>query len=115
MKIKVFISQPMNGKSENDILAERELIQIAVKDRAGGDVEFIDSYFEDYNPDTGCIPLKYLAKSLELLADADVAVFGKGWELARGCVVEHACAVAYGIPVKYIDALEIVGTHPASK
>ncbi len=110
--MKVFISQVMNGKSEEDILAERKTIQIEVTDRAGSKVEFIDSYFEDYNPDTGCVPLKYLSKSLELLADADLAVFGKGWEQARGCVIEHACAVKYGIPVMYVDALDIVGMHP---
>lgn len=102
----------MNGKSEDDILAERKAIMNAVKAKIEDDVEFIDSYFEDYNPETGCIPLKYLAKSLELLADADLAVFGKGWEQARGCVIEHACAVKYDIPVMYVDALDIVGIHP---
>ena len=56
-----------------------------------------NSYFEDYNPKEGSIPLKYLSKSLELLADADVAYFCSGWDTARGCRIEHQCAVEYGI------------------
>lgn len=41
--------------------------------------------------------MKYLAKSLELLVDADVAYFAKGWESARGCRIENQCAIEYGI------------------
>lgn len=97
MKKKLFISQPMNGKTEKEILSAREKAIKSVKAQISDDVEVIDSYFKDYNPDNGCIPLKYLAKSLELLADADVAYFAKGWENARGCRIENACAVAYDI------------------
>lgn len=101
--MKVFISQPMKGKSDEEILSERERIKDAARSRlekeGNSDIEFIDSYFEDYNPDNGCVPLKYLSKSLELLADADVAIFGKGWERARGCVIEHICAERYGIRI----------------
>lgn len=100
--MKIFISQVMRNKSEDEILSERETIKEIVKERLGNNVEFIDSYFEDYNPNSGCIPLKYLAKSLELLADADIAVFGKDWEYARGCVVEHKCSVEYGIGIMYM-------------
>ncbi len=70
---KLFISQPMNGKTEEEILAVRKKAIESAKVMLNEDVEVIESYFEDYNPDKGCVPLKYLAKSLELLADADVA------------------------------------------
>ena len=36
-----------------------------------------------------------LGKSIELLSTADLAYFAKGWETARGCIIEHSCAVAY--------------------
>lgn len=97
----VFISQPMNGKDEAHIKAGRACIKGYVKCKYGDSVIFIDSYLEDYNPKNGCIPMKYLAKSIELLADADLAVFGEGWEKSRGCVIEHSCAVQYGIRVMY--------------
>lgn len=98
--VKVFISQPMNGKSEEEIQRTREKaiasIRKDLKD-LGEEVEVLESYFEDYNPDAGCVPLKYLAKSLKLLADADIAYFAKGWEDARGCRIENICAIEYGI------------------
>ena len=47
---------------------------------------------------TDARPLWYLGESLKLLATADVAYFAKGWEKARGCKIEHTCAVEYGIP-----------------
>ena len=42
-------------------------------------------------------PCGFLGKSLEMLAGADLAVFASGWQDARGCRIEHDCAVAYGI------------------
>ena len=39
----------------------------------------------------------YLGKSLEYLADADLAVFALDWPSARGCRIEHEAAVQYGI------------------
>ena len=44
-------------------------------------------------------PLWFLGKSLELLSTADVAYFANGWQAARGCRMEHICAVEYGIKV----------------
>ena len=96
---KVFISQPMNGKTDKEILEQREIAIAAAEYFLGEPVEEIKSFFEDYNPKNGCIPLKYLAKSIDLLADADVVYFAPGWEEARGCKIEHECAEAYGISI----------------
>ncbi len=97
--VKVFISQPMKGKTKEEILRVRERAIASAKRNCGEDVEVLDSYFADYNPDTGCVPLKYLAKSLEILTDADIAYFAKGWQDARGCRIENKCAIEYGIEV----------------
>ena len=94
---KLFISQPMGGKTEEEILAVREKAIESAKLVLNDDVEVIESYLEDYNPDKGCVPLKYLAKSLDLLAEADVVYFAKGWMHARGCRIEHQCTIEYGI------------------
>lgn len=98
---KVFISQPMKDKTEQEILEERaNMFQLAKE--SFPDAELIDSYFNDYEPSTGNVGLKYLAKSLELLADADVAYFAPGWDEARGCRIENECAIKYGIEVHEI-------------
>ena len=92
---KLFISQPMRGKSDEEILAERQkAIEMAEK-VIGEPIEVIDSFFE--KAPVNAKPLWFLGKSLELLADADVAYFAPGWEDARGCKIEHACAVEYDI------------------
>ena len=92
---KLFISQPMKDKTDEQILAEREKAIQAAKERVADDVEVIDSFFKDAPHDAR--PLWFLGKSLELLSTADVAYFAEGWDKYRGCKIEHTCAVGYGI------------------
>lgn len=94
---KLFISQPMNGKTNEEILAVREKAIKSVERNIGEPVEVIDSFFKDAPHDAA--PLWFLGKSLELLSTADVAYFAKGWEQARGCRIENQCALEYGITV----------------
>jgi hypothetical protein len=98
---KLFISQPMRGKTDEEILAVREKAIASAKRQIGEDVEVIDSFFQDAPVDAN--PLWYLAKSLELLSTADVAYFAKGWEEARGCRIENTCAIEYGIELVIED------------
>ena len=94
---KLFISQPMRGKSDEEILAERQKAIEAAEKVIGEPVEVIDSFFE--KAPVNAKPLWFLGKSLELLAGADIAYFAKGWQDARGCKIENTCAIEYGIPV----------------
>lgn len=99
---KVFISQPMKDKTNQEIEQERKEI-IEKAEKCLGEIEVIDSFFKDAPHDAK--PLWFLGKSLELLSDADVVVFAKNWENARGCKIEHECAIQYGIKVIYIENL----------
>lgn len=98
---KVFISHPMRGKTNEEILKEREAIIATAKSVYGENVEILDSFFKDA-PVTAR-PLWFLGKSLELLSTADIAVFSNGWPGARGCRIEHACALEYGVEVLEIN------------
>ena len=98
--MKVFISQPMTGRPKEEILNERNEVIEILKNKYN-DVDVLDSYFEDYDPQNGSIPLKYLAKSIEVLADADVLLCVGNWRNSRGCKVEHECAKQYGIKIAY--------------
>ena len=96
---KVFISQPMNGLSALQIKKDREraikcIYNVGYKP---DEITIIDTYIEENAPDNVNSGLWYLVKSLELLLDADIAVFAKGWENARGCKIEFQCAKEYGI------------------
>lgn len=92
-KLKIYLSQPMMGKTKEQILEEREPY---MKMYGGDDCEFINNVFDiDVNKD----PLYYLAKSIELLVDADIVYLLPGWDKARGCKIEYNIALKYG---KYI-------------
>lgn len=94
--MKVFISQPMRGKTDEEILEVRnQTIKTVNQMFKDEEVEIIDSFFEGAPVDAK--PLWFLGKSLELLSTADLAVFVPGWEEMRGCKIEHTCAVEYGI------------------
>ena len=96
--IKVFISQPMKEKTNQEIEWERARIKNLLDEKYGeGNYEIIDSFFKDAPHDAK--PLWFLGKSLELLSTADVGVFAKGWNEARGCCIEHECCVQYRIPI----------------
>ena len=74
---KLFISQPMKGKTDEQILAEREKAIKSAERQLGEPVEIIDSFFQSAPADAK--PLWFLGKSLELLSGADIAYFAKGW------------------------------------
>lgn len=94
---KLFISQPMRGKTDEEILKEREIAIEKARDVLGEEVEVIDSFFQ--SAPVNAKPLWFLGKSLELLSTADIVYFADGWENARGCKIEHECVVEYGIDI----------------
>lgn len=90
--VKLFISQPMKDKTYEEILSEREKAVKFVKEKFNVDVEVIDTYIKE-----NLTPLGYIAKSIELMSEADFVYFAPGWRKARGCLIEHECAVQYGL------------------
>jgi len=94
---KVFISQPMVDKTDKEIKAVRNKIIEEIRACVDDDVEVIDSFFE--GAPHNAKPLWFLGKSLQLLSNADIAYFAKGWEKYRGCRIEYECAVEYGLTV----------------
>lgn len=103
---KAMLSQPMAGKTQEEITATREKAVAALKAR---DFEVINTLFTDewYSKEkmeergVVQIPLCFLAKSLENMSLCHAAYFCKGWEQARGCKIEHDAAVAYGLDIIY--------------
>ena len=92
MMQKLFISQPMKGKTEEEIKREREDALKFAKEVLQEDVELIDSYIAENPPKNADMALWCLGRSLAMMSEADIVCF------AKGCKIEHACAVAYGKP-----------------
>ena len=95
---KLFISQPMRGLTDDEILKSREEIRIKAEKIIGEPVELIDSFISEYPGEINKhVPVYYLGKSLQFLSQADIAYFGGDWKNARGCIIEHDVAVQYSI------------------
>ena len=108
MTKRAMISQPMAGKTDEEIAEARD--KACAKLREMG-YEFVNTLFTDeWYSDKAMeergvvqVPLCYLAKSLENMSLCHVAYFCPGWEDARGCRIEHDAALAYGLEVLYED------------
>lgn len=103
---KAMLSQPMAGKSEEEIVETRNRA-IAALEAQGYEIVntlFTDEWYSRENMEARGvvqIPLCFLAKSLENMSLCHAAYFCKGWEQARGCRIEHEAAVAYGLTILY--------------
>ena len=106
----IFISQPMTGKSEEEILATRQKAIDKIHqlfDADGEQVNIIASYtndatrkrFEEHVSDDINWDIYWLSKSLERLAMADTIWLCEGWECSKGCNIEFACAIQYGLGI----------------
>lgn len=98
MALKLFISQPMNGKSKEDIEKTRmEALEKFKTDFPDNEYDIIDSVqditSEPHNP------LYWLSCSLRMLSEADMILMLPGWTRARGCIIEYLCASQYGITI----------------
>lgn len=63
---KLFISQPMRGKTDEEIIKERKVLIADVYMKTHEEIEVIKSFFEGAPADA--TPLWYLGESLKLLA-----------------------------------------------
>lgn len=123
--LKAMISQPMNGKSEEEIIATREN---AIRNLEAAGYETVNTLFADEwsgkekmeQRGVVQIPLCFLAKSLENMSLCHAVYFCGGWENARGCRLEHEVAKAYGLKIIYDvpkceDTLESEGVQEYAK
>lgn len=102
--MKAMISQPMRGKTDEEIVADRNRAIQALEEKG---YEVVNTLFTDewYSKESmeerGVVqvPLCFLAKSLDNMSRCHAVYFVKGWENARGCKIEHDTAVAYGLTI----------------
>ena len=65
--------------------------------------EVVNTIFSEEAPKNSKEAVFYLAKSIEAMSKVDAVVFMRGWELARGCRIEHKIAKEYGIFIKELE------------
>lgn len=84
-----------------------EIHQLASK--YGEQVNITDSYIDDAtrNEFQGRMgdainwDIYWLSQSLQKLATADTIWLCEGWENSKGCNIEFACAIQYGLGIMY--------------
>lgn len=103
---KAMISQPMAGKTEEEIQVTRNK---AINKLNELGYELVNTLFTDEwvakekSNDVTNVPLWFLAKSLQRMSECDAVYLCNGWVKARGCNVEHTAADLYGLELIYED------------
>lgn len=97
---RLFVSQPMNGKTQDEIIEARDKAIERLSRRLNEGFEVAESYFtEDEPKDVKNSGVYWLGKSLELLSKCDLVLFIGDWMSYRGCRIEREVARAYGIEI----------------
>ena len=97
-KLKIMISQPMRGKTNEQIRQEREKL---VKRLEKDNFEVVDTIISENAPKNCNEAIYYLSKSIEFISKVDIVYFMKGWQEARGCKIENKICQDYGRQTMY--------------
>lgn len=90
--MKVFISLPMGGLSEEEIRESQIAALEEVKMLTNSNVEILDTYMDlGENATT----YDYIGESIKLFSQADAIYFFGDWTAAKGCLVERVVAELY--------------------
>lgn len=94
--MKIMISQPMQGKTTEEVRAEREAV-ISKLEAQGHEV--LNTIFTNAPPETPRAALWYLGQAISAMSEADALYLMAGWRQARGCIIEKAVAEKYDVQV----------------
>ena len=95
--MKIMISQPMKGKTNEQIREERAELVKRLEEEGH---EVVDTVLENAPADED-VAIYMLSQSIRYIGKVDAVIFMPGWEKARGCKIEHNVAVEYGKQVFY--------------
>lgn len=98
--MKIMISQPMRGKTTEQIKLERKQL---VEELEKQGYEVVDTIFAEEAPRDCDAAIYYLSKSIEAIGKVDGIVFMPGWNNARGCRIEYQVAVEYDKFIKILS------------
>ena len=93
------ISQPMNGKTNEEVREERKIL---VNELTEQGYEVVDTVISENAPKNCDEAIYYLSKSIEFISKVDAIIFMNGWEKARGCKIEYEVAKSYNKFIKFI-------------
>ena len=95
--MKVFLSHPMNGLSESEIMSIRDSAYTYLQ-AVYGNIKIIDN-LHIYEAPKNSGRLWHLGRSIQQMKEADAIYFCGDWENARGCLIERQVAEKYGLRI----------------
>lgn len=99
---RVFISQPMSGRTIVEIENEREELMDKLH-KEFPDTHWIEIASFDATKLNNGKPIEELGKCISLMQEADIVLFSPKWATSVGCTIEHSIATKYGIWRYYLQ------------
>lgn len=99
--MNVFISVPMSGRTNKEIEAD---IKQAKKDFAFNSKK--NTYIHNFDKNFDGTPMQGLSKAIEKISECDAIYMCPGWRDHKGCRIEFAVALLYGVPIYGLSADE---------
>lgn len=105
---KLFISCPMNGRTEENIRKSMEKMHRIAEIVFDQELEVIPTYITDNPPKNAQQAVWYLGKAIQMMAEADFYI-GIGYsDFFHGCSVENDIAQKYGIQCTFVNVRELM-------
>lgn len=107
VKKKAMLSQPMAGKTDEEIKATREKAVQALKEMGYEpiDVPFLEEWYNSKaspkQSSVVTVPEYFVPELFIRITRSNAIYFCKGWKNAVGCWLDHNAASAYGLKIIY--------------
>lgn len=96
--VKIFLSHPMSGLSEDEIMNIRYKAYHYIASKINENIEIIDNYHHKDIPENAG-RLWHLGTSIRQMEEADAIYFCDGWEKSEGCNIERKICALYHLRV----------------
>lgn len=108
---KLFVSVPMKGRTKEEVFASTAKMKAIAEIYVGEQLELVDSYVLADPPADSHKAIWYLAKALEKLSEADLAIGIDDYENWNGCAIEMHTAQCYGIKTYTVPAVHVIDNY----
>lgn len=110
---KLFVSAPMKGRTEEEIRKTIDKMKNIAEIYEGEEMEMIDSYIDEEPKENCNRGVWFLAKSIDMLAEADVFIGIRECYDWNGCCIESETARKYDIKAYIIPARYVIDDYDA--
>jgi hypothetical protein len=108
---KLFVSVPMKGRTEEEIKSSIQKMKKIAEIYEGEELELIDSYIDEEPTENCNRGVWFLAKSIDMLSEADVFIGIQECYDWKGCWIENGVAEKYDIKRYSVSADYVIDDY----